>query len=350
MSEQEHSSKNIPPNSPTPPEALIAAAMRDVPPTLADLDNTTEYGAGQPEPGQRIVLHARLVRALAEKGQHVKAAAEWAIHRLVEQRMLTIHPGRSSTPGVIGRDGTWKLTPISYELRDLQYSLVHSMPRLWQWWREWQEELIDAHPVCSAGEPGVEGVQTPLVELPATLERNTFRFEGDLWTLTFVTKTVRLKDSLGLKYIAQLLASKHRYIDAAALRSAATGNVRVQPSAGFEILDRQAFQEYQAEYDSLTEQLAEAKEFNDLAKQECLQGQLHLLAEQLKAARGFGSRRRKVKDEMANVRTAVKNAISRAIEKQIGKAHPQLARHLDLSIRTGQSPCYSPDPDVDWEL
>jgi hypothetical protein len=180
--------------------------------------------------------------------------------------------------------------------------------------------------------------------------RNVFRMEGEVWTLSFADQTIRLKDSLGLKYIAQLLASKGRAIDAATLRSVATGNAFIKPLDGIELLDHQGILAYKAEYEDLTAQLEEAKEFNDVAKQEQIQRKLHWIAEAIEAARGFGGRPRRSKDERSIVRTSIKNAITRAIEGQIRKKHPDLARHLDTFIRTGQSLWYAPDPDLDWEL
>jgi hypothetical protein len=159
-----------------------------------------------------------------------------------------------------------------------------------------------------------------------------------------------VKDSLGLKYMAQLLASKGREIDAATLRSVATGNALIKPRVGINVLDQQGFQEYQAEVESLTAELEEAKEFNDLARQEQIQTEIYNIAEAIEKARGYGGRTRKSKDEKSNVRTSVKNAITRAIENQIRPQHSDLARHLDTFIQTGNSLRYSPDPHVDWEL
>jgi hypothetical protein len=189
----------------------------------------------------------------------------------------------------------------------------------------------------------VAGVPTP------EPRRNVFQLNGDVWTLTFSDKTLQLRDRLGLRYIAHLIGSKGREVEAAVLKAGAKGAPAVKPSAGTEILDRQGFEACRADYEDLVEQLEEAKGFNDVARQEQLQGRLNALAEQLKAAQGFGGRRRKVGDESASVRTSVKNAISGAIE-QIQKKHADLARHLDTFISTGHTLCYSPHPDVDWDL
>ena len=664
------------PNSPKPPEALIAAAMRDVPPTLADMENTTEYGAGRPPHGERIVLHYRLVQELTQKWQHSKAAAEWAIQRLGEQGMLTIHRGRSFAPGILEWNGAWKESEFSCVMPDLKYSLVQSVPRLWEWWREREQERASASSPQPACEAGVGCTDTSAVELPATLEqlrdwlaervrwlrdwhlapddpkpvaaglqaaivqmfrptsrdfpnnpqdiatwasqqiwrfseitahqahaslerlgildapawpspdiendmralivaldhlaallsfiaqrcvalgsdpnvsrlaptravasaaaghrtavsvfhmsplaplppedqpfwehlrrafarlvecmrgrpdgrlsqatdfhqqltetlrgvgmalravglqncmddwvcaaghesyarnllqfardptpeavgrlltqdareseffdgmrraiyqfaegllaatqpraesllgpnpvpathqmpipsdgegteklpnptlnsvnasatessvnprRNVFRLEGDIWTLTFAGKTIRLKDNLGLKCIAHLIAKKRCEIDAALLRAIVNGHIPVKPAAGIEVVDSQAIERYRSDYEDLLFQRDKAQKNNDVARQEQLQTQIDALARQFASATGLGGRIRKSKDEFANARTSLTNAINRTI-KRIQPKHADLARHLDNSIRTGQSFCYAPETDVAWDL
>jgi hypothetical protein len=125
------------PTDPTLPEPLIESAMRDVPSALADMDNTTEYGAGDPAPGQRVVLYHRLVRWLGEKWDHNKAAAKWAIHRLVQQGMLTARCGLDCYPAWKGRDGVVH-GGEEYDVPDVTYSLIESAPRLWEWWEAHQ--------------------------------------------------------------------------------------------------------------------------------------------------------------------------------------------------------------------
>src|SRR5262249_6599961 len=97
---------------------------------------------------------------------------------------------------------------------------------------------------------------------------NVFRCEGEVWTVIFARKRIRLRNCLGLRYIAQLLASKRRQIDADVLRSVATGNRHFKPLDGIELLDQQGLEKYRAEYEDLVEELEEAKKFNDSAKQE----------------------------------------------------------------------------------
>lgn len=47
---------------------------------------------------------------------------------------------------------------------------------------------------------GIVSVTAPIAD--AERGKNIFRMEVDVWTLTYAGKTIRVKDSLGLKYIA----------------------------------------------------------------------------------------------------------------------------------------------------
>jgi hypothetical protein len=131
------------PNSPLPPEPLIQAAMRDVPCTLADMDNQSDEG----QPGERIVQYNCLVIELVQKRHHGKAASEWAIHRLVQQGKLTATYSRVSFPAVVGgrRTDLFESTDLPvgpnypseiYECLDLQQARIGSTTALWQWWHE----------------------------------------------------------------------------------------------------------------------------------------------------------------------------------------------------------------------
>jgi hypothetical protein len=226
--------------------------------------------------------------------------------------------------------------------------------------------LVPLAEVVASERPGILQAATPLASFIAKDRedaaapcasvqspdgsRNAFRFVEGVWTLRFAGKTIHLPDSLGLKCIAHLLASKGQDIDAAVLKSAAKGNTLIKPLVGIEVLDPEARKEYEAECNHLLEELEDARKFHDLAKQEQIQEKLGIIARALESATGLGGRTRKVKDEPSNVRTSVKNAINRAINNQIEPKHEALARHLDRSLRTGGTLSYTPDPNVDWEF
>jgi len=52
-------------------------------------------------------------------------------------------------------------------------------------------------------------------------ERNVFRCEGEYWTIVFDGKTVRLRDSKGMRYLAALLRRCGEEIQSVALQAAA---------------------------------------------------------------------------------------------------------------------------------
>ena len=89
-------------------------------------------------------------------------------------------------------------------------------------WVPGPDNIETARAIAQRLRPIVQGLLPPAPitsELGAEPSRNTFRLEGDYWTLTFAAKTIRIKNSLGLKYIAHLISIKGSEIDAARLSS-----------------------------------------------------------------------------------------------------------------------------------
>jgi hypothetical protein len=132
------------PDAPLPPEPLVEAALRAIAPTLADVGQTSELGAGKGAPGQRIVVYDRLLRELAEKRGHSKAAAAWAIHRLAEKGLLVIRSSIGVFPFPVGRDDSRAGQPTEVRRRDLPSSLVQSTPGLWTLWHEQGGNSVNA--------------------------------------------------------------------------------------------------------------------------------------------------------------------------------------------------------------
>jgi hypothetical protein len=186
-----------------------------------------------------------------------------------------------------------------------------------------------------------DGDSTEVVSL------NVWRLEGEFWTLAFQGKTVRLKDRVGLAYIAQLLSHKRREVPVALLKALVTKNRGVKPSAGVEVLDEQAMEQYRRRFEDLMEFLSKAELNGDAIAQERLRGEIAILGQQIASASGLGSRKRTIDDDSERIRKSVTNAVSKVVTL-LEKKHPTLARHLDLSIDTGGSCIYAPDPDVEW--
>lgn len=201
---------------------------------------------------------------------------------------------------------------------------------------------------------------------PQSPRTNTFRKDGDYWTLVYGQQEIRLRDRRGLAYIAQLLSQPERDVAAFDLQAAAGGRRVAAPRAdsqwgrgqeslcvdGFgdagEVLDAHAIAEFRRRMEELCEDLHEAEENFDSERAAAVRVQKNWIAEQLRSALGLGGRRRKSGDTAERIRKAVSKAIREAIAA-IEREHPALGRHLNVSIRTGHLCCYEPAEPVTWE-
>ena len=73
------------------------------------------------------------------------------------------------------------------------------------------------------------------------------------------------------------------------------------------------------------------------------------LVEQLSAAYGLGGRPRRAGSPAERARTAVTARIRATIER-ITQVHPELGRHLRVSVRTGTLCVYEPESPHSWIL
>lgn len=90
-----------------------------------------------------------------------------------------------------------------------------------------------------------------------------------------------------------------------------------------------------------------ARETGDLLRAERLEAEADALTAQLEHARALGGRSRAFAGPGERARTAVRKAITRAID-EIGAGDPQIAAALRPVIRTGSHCSYVPDGPVTW--
>jgi hypothetical protein len=123
------SSVDTTPPDPAAPEFFIELAARDTPAALRQLGNEGACGAPDPGPGHRAVPARRLVEVLRHRG-HSRAAAAWAVHRLVQRGLLAAEATRAERPGAGN-----PVRPLPPAGRPVPYDclLVRSTPALWQW-------------------------------------------------------------------------------------------------------------------------------------------------------------------------------------------------------------------------
>jgi hypothetical protein len=172
--------------------------------------------------------------------------------------------------------------------------------------------------------------------------------EGDVWTVTFDARTVRLKDAKGIRLLARLLAEPGREIHALDLAGAPG---LVVGDGGEPVLDAAAKESYRRRLSDLTEDVDEARRDNDPERGARAEAEIDALTDQLAAAVGVGGRDRRAMSQSERARVAATRNL-RAVIQRAADVHPSLGRHLQMTIRTGTYCSYQPDPrvPVNWTV
>jgi hypothetical protein len=173
---------------------------------------------------------------------------------------------------------------------------------------------------------------------------NRFERTGDVWTITFDGVAATLRDSKGLRDLAQLVAQPGREL--AALDLVDAGATLAEGDTG-NVLDATARRAYQQRIVELEAELDAADRDCDAGRSAALAAERDAIVDQLAGAYGLGGRGRRSGGSAERARTAVTARIRDAI-RRIGKAHGDLGHHLARSVRTGTFCCYDPDPPLRW--
>ncbi len=163
--------------------------------------------------------------------------------------------------------------------------------------------------------------------------------EGECWAITYRGATFRLKDSLGLRYLARLLAAPNQELhvmDLVGSRTVVDGNAVTAVDGGDagELLDEEARATYRSRLDDLREELAEAESFFDTGRATRARAEIEFLAAELSRAVGLGGRTRRAGGASERARSAVQRRIKDMIAR-IATHSPELAAILTRSVRTG---------------
>ena len=169
------------------------------------------------------------------------------------------------------------------------------------------------------------------------------RNEGDVWEVVYAGRSARVRDAKGMRDLATLLQQPGREFPALDLASHGPpreGDLGPQ-------LDATAREAYKRRLTELEAELDHADTSGDAVRSGRLEVERDALIAQLSAAYGLGGRRRRAGDPAERARTAVTARIRDAI-RRIGESHPELARHLTRSVRTGTFCAYDPEEEVRW--
>jgi DNA-binding response OmpR family regulator len=192
---------------------------------------------------------------------------------------------------------------------------------------------------------------------------NTFRREGQYWTIAYQGKVVRMRDSAGLQYIAYLLQYPHRQTHVLELVAAVEGQLesvldalagkreaavqaglRVQAGLGDAgpLLDPTAKAMYRRRLADLREELDDAQRCHDLGRIAQIEREREFLTQELGRAVGLGGKDRLAASPAERARVNIQRAIKAALEK-LSSHHPSLGRYLTETIKTGTSCVYAPE-------
>jgi hypothetical protein len=169
-----------------------------------------------------------------------------------------------------------------------------------------------------------------------------FRLDGEVWTLRYAGRTIRLRDSKGLRDLAVLLARPGEQTHVSELTRAAG---RPGPDVG-PLADRRALAAYRERLRRIDAELDSAEA--GAADTEALSREREALLAELSATTGLGGRPRMAGSATERMRKAVTYRVRHAIAR-VDDAHPELGRHLRASVRTGIWCSYAPEHRVDWQ-
>ena len=184
--------------------------------------------------------------------------------------------------------------------------------------------------------------------MPAT---RVFRRDGNFWTVAWDDAVVRLKDTRGLQYLAQLLARPGQEIhvlDLVAAVHAEPGQAARRHLASADagtVLDATARAAYRRRLADLRDELEEAAAYGDLGRTDRLRAEMEFLTEQLASAMGIGGAARRVGGPSERARSAVtqniRSTLKRLVQALPGAGRAARTAHSHrrlLRVRAGSLP------------
>ncbi|MEZ5298448.1 MAG: tetratricopeptide repeat protein [Ilumatobacteraceae bacterium] len=188
------------------------------------------------------------------------------------------------------------------------------------------------------------------VEQTAVLVR-----DGRWWDVSFGQTSVRVADTKGLRYLAELVAAPGVERHALDLVDRIEGvdvdgiDRRRLGDAG-EVLDGRARSAYRREIERLRGEIDTALASGSLDAAEAMQTELDAYVAELSAAFGLGGRARRAGSATEKARLNVTRALRAAI-RSLNEALPAIGAVLDRGVRTGTYCVFEPadgDGDIGW--
>lgn len=184
----------------------------------------------------------------------------------------------------------------------------------------------------------------PIDPIQPKTEINIFRFNGQIWQMCFVDKSVSIPTVKGFNDIAVLLACPGKEVHCAELIGSVGSFKPDEP-----VLDTKAKQTFKKKIDYLKSEIDISDNNNDVIRSQKLRIELDQLTDHIKKSVGLSGRPRNLNPDTERARSAVTWRIRSAIKK-ISNSHPELGRHLNHSVTTGTFCSYQPEHEFSWKL
>lgn len=175
--------------------------------------------------------------------------------------------------------------------------------------------------------------------------------DGDWWTVGCDETSVRLRDTKGMRYLAEVVAQpgvERHALDLVDLvegvAAADAGIDRRKLGHAGEMLDARSRALYRSRVTELRDQVEDALAAEDDERAAKVQGELDSLVAELARAFGLGGRERQASNVAEKARLNVTRAIRKATSKLV-EALPVAGAVLDRRVKTGVFCSYEPHPD-----
>jgi hypothetical protein len=171
------------------------------------------------------------------------------------------------------------------------------------------------------------------------------RRHGRRWQLQLGGRVTLVDDSVGLKYLAILLANPGQEISAPELAQGADRLAAITATAAAShqpVLDAAAMRDYRRRIRALQADLDAAEMDGDPQGAARIRSELDWLTSELGAGTGLAGRPRPFGDNAERARIAVGKAIRRALVR-VTTADPVIGRHLSARLQTGHHCIYHLD-------
>jgi hypothetical protein len=199
---------------------------------------------------------------------------------------------------------------------------------------------------CRASTASKPAAPSPVLN---TASAYVLRDDGEMWTLRFCGgRAFPLKAHKGLTYLRFLLQRPGDTLTAFALVDLAEGrDVASHPLSTALGVDDETIGSVKKAIERLKAERDEAEEFCDKETVARCEGEMETLATYLRTEVGLDGKARRESPEQKKARTAVSNAINRAIDR-IKKRSQPMATYLDDQIQRGFFLKYR-DAGIAWE-